>query len=76
MSGSNLNTVGTITTQIETQDEFYHPRRSYLLVEGELIKAANSARYTAAADMHFVITESCICFRMRGMSLVDKKSKM
>ena len=50
-SGSNLNTAGTITIHIESQDEFYHPRRSYLLVEGELIKAANSARYTAAADI-------------------------
>ena len=50
-SGSSLNTAGTITIHIESQDEFYHPRRSYLLVEGELIKAANSARYTAAADI-------------------------
>ena len=38
-SGSNLNSAGTITIHIESQDEFYHPRRSYLLVEGELIKA-------------------------------------
>ena len=50
-SGSNLNTAGTITIHIESQDEFYHPRRSYLLVEGELIKATNDARYTAAADI-------------------------
>ena len=50
-SGSNLNTAGTITIHIESQDEFYHPRKSYLLVEGELVKAANGARYTAAADI-------------------------
>ena len=37
-SGSNLNTPGNITIHIESQDEFYHPRRSYLLVEGELVK--------------------------------------
>lgn len=48
-SGSNLNTPGTITIHIESQDEFYHPRRSYLLVEGELLKA-NGQRYTATAD--------------------------
>ena len=50
-SGSNLNTAGTITIHIESQDEFYHPRRSYLLVEGELVKAANGARYTANSDI-------------------------
>ena len=33
-SGSNLNTPGTITIHIESQDEFFHPRRSYLLVKG------------------------------------------
>ena len=33
-SGSNLNIPGNITIHIENQDEFYHPRRSYLLVGG------------------------------------------
>ena len=37
-SGSNLNIPGTITIHIESQDEFYHPRRSCLLVEGDLLK--------------------------------------
>ena len=50
-SGSNLNTPGTITIHIESQDEFYHPRRSYLLVEGELIKAADGKRYASIADI-------------------------
>ena len=50
-SGSNLNSAGTITIHIESQDEFYHPRRSYLLVEGELVKAANGVRYTANSDI-------------------------
>ena len=49
-SGSNLNTPGTITIHIESQDEFYHPRRSYLLVEGELLKAAGT-RYTTASEI-------------------------
>ena len=47
-SGSNLNTPGTISIHIESQDEFYHPRRSYLLVEGDIVKAANSDRYGVA----------------------------
>ena len=38
-SGSNLNISGNITIHIENQDEFFHPRRSYLLVEGNLVKA-------------------------------------
>ena len=50
-SGSNLNTPGTVTIHIESQDEFYHPRRSYLLIEGELIKAADGKRYTSTADI-------------------------
>ena len=49
-SGSNLNTPGTITIHIESQDEFYHPRRSHLLVEGELLKA-DGKRYTAGSDV-------------------------
>ena len=47
-SGSNLNIPGTITIHIESQDEFYHPRKSYLLVEGDLVKAADGSRYEAA----------------------------
>ena len=38
-SGSNLNMAGQITINIENQDEWYHPRRSMLLVEGDLLKA-------------------------------------
>ena len=45
-SGSNLNIPGTITIHIESQDEFYHPRKSYLLVEGDLLKA-DGTRYLA-----------------------------
>ena len=41
-SGSNLNIPGTISIHIESQDEFYHPRKSYLLIEGDLIKADNT----------------------------------
>ena len=45
-SGSNLNIPGTITIHIESQDEFYHPRRSCLLIEGDLLKE-NGTRYDA-----------------------------
>ena len=46
-SGSNLNISGNITIHIENQDEFFHPRRSYLLVEGNLLKE-DGTRYGAA----------------------------
>ena len=49
-SGSNLNIPGTISIHIESQDEFYHPRKSYLLIEGDLIKADNT-RYAKAATV-------------------------
>ena len=47
-SGSNLNISGNITIRIENQDEFYHPRRSYLLVKGNLVKE-NGTQYDANA---------------------------
>ena len=46
-SWSNLNIPGNINIHIENQDEFYHPRRSYLLVEGNLLKEEGT-RYAAA----------------------------
>ena len=46
-SGSNLNIPGNIHIHIENQDEFYHPRRSYLLVVGNLLKE-DGTRYAAA----------------------------
>ena len=49
-SGSDLNMTGEITFRINNEDEFYHPRRSYLLIEGDILKAANDNRY-ADADM-------------------------
>ena len=48
-NGSNLNIPGTITIHIECKDEFYHPRRSCPLVEGDVTKD-NGERYAAGAD--------------------------
>ena len=48
-SGSNLNIPGNITIHIESQDEFFHPRRSYLLVEGNLLKDGAAGVYDANA---------------------------
>ena len=45
--GSQLNSSGQITITIENTDDFYHPRRSWLLVEGDLLKADDDARYAS-----------------------------
>ena len=38
ITGSQLNTSGQITITIENTDDFYHPRGSWLLVQGQLLK--------------------------------------
>ena len=48
-SGSNLNISGNINIHIENQDEFFHPRRSYLLVEGNLLPTAGGVYDANAA---------------------------
>ena len=40
---TNLNTAGEIRINIELQDLFSHPAESYLLFEGKLTKADNTA---------------------------------
>ena len=44
-SGSNLNVPGTITINIKRQDEFYHPRKCFLLVEGDSLQKTDRSHY-------------------------------
>ena len=62
-SGSNLNMAGQITIRIDNEDEFYHPRRSWLLVQGDLVKADDSLY---AVDDLVTLTNNgiCTCFQM------------
>ena len=48
LTGAQLNSSGQITITIENTDDFYHPRHSWLLVEGDLVKAADDTRYVDA----------------------------
>ena len=41
--GTNLNNVGDIRINIETQDIFTHSNKSFLLIEGRLTKADGTA---------------------------------
>ena len=45
ISGSQLNMSGQTTITIENTDDILHPRQSYSLVEGDLVKAADEARF-------------------------------
>lgn len=43
ISGTQLNGAGQITIRIENQDAFFLPRRSWLQIEGKLVKADDTA---------------------------------
>ena len=43
ITGTNLNNGGDIRISIESQDVFTHPSESYLIFEGRLTKADNTA---------------------------------
>ena len=45
---SQLNMSGQITVTIENTDDFFYPCHSWLLVEGNLVKAAGEMRYQNA----------------------------
>ena len=45
ITGTQLNSAGQITITIENQDQFLHLHNSYLLIEGDVLKA-DSTRYT------------------------------
>ena len=39
ITGTQINSAGQITITIENQDQFPHLHNSYLLIEGEVLKA-------------------------------------
>ena len=47
ITGTQLNNAGQITIAIENQDQFLHLHNSYLLTEGNVLKADNT-RYADA----------------------------
>ena len=63
-TGSQLNSSGQITITIENTDDFYHPHRSWLLVEGDLLKD-DDTRY-AVADL-VTLTNNAIMYLFTNM---------
>ena len=61
ITGTQLNSAGQITITIENQDQFLQLHNSYLLIEGDVLKADNT-RYADAISLHPPITGCCIYF--------------
>ena len=63
ISGTNLNN-GDIRINIESQDQFFHPSESYLLIEGQLLKAAGGLY---GNDDNITLTNNGIMYLFRNI---------
>ena len=59
ITGTQINSSGHITITIENQDQFLHLRKSYLLIEGNVLKAEGMQMLIS---LHSPIMGSCIYF--------------
>ena len=66
ITGTQLNSAGQITITNENQDQFVQLHSSYLLIEGDVLKA-DSARY-ADADL-VALTNNGIMYLFSSMKL-------
>ena len=66
ITGTQLNSSGQITITIENQDQFLHLHNSYLLIEGDVLKA-DSTRY-AYADL-VALTNNGLMYLFSSMKL-------
>ena len=66
ITGTKLNSAGQITIIIENQDEFLYLHNSYLLIEGEVLKADNT-RY-ADADV-IALTNNVLLYLFNSLKL-------
>ena len=54
ITGTNLNSPGEIRITIESQDEYFHPANSYLLITGKLVKDADGSNYAAGDNVSLI----------------------
>ena len=66
ITGTQLNSAGQITITIENQDQFLHLNNSYLLIEGDVLKA-DDTRY-ANADL-IALTNNGLLHLFSGLKL-------
>ena len=73
ITGTQLNSAGQITITIENQDQFLHLQNSYLLIEGEMLKADN-ARY-ADADL-VALTNNGLLYLFSSLKLTLARQEL
>ena len=71
ITGAQLNNAGQVTITIENQDQFLHLHNSYLLIEGNVLKADN-ARY-ADADL-IALTNNGLLYLFSSLTVEHVKS--
>ena len=65
ITGTNLDNIGDIRINIESQDIFTHPSESFLLIEGRLTKAADGTAY--ADGNNISITNNAMMYLFRDI---------
>ena len=65
ITGTNLDNIGDIRINIESQDIFTHPSESFLLIEGRLTKAADGSDYANADNIS--ITNNAMMYLFRDI---------
>ena len=63
ITGTNLDNIGDIRINIESQDIFTHPSESFLLIEGRLTKAADGTNYANADNISLTNNAMMYLFR-------------
>ena len=64
VTGTNINSVGDIRINIETEDLFTHPSESFLLIEGRLTKLEGTAY---ANDDNISLTNNAMMYLFRDI---------
>ena len=65
ITGTNLDNIGDIRINIESQDIFTHPSESFLLIEGRLTKANDGTDYANADNIS--ITNNAMMYLFRDI---------
>ena len=66
ITGTQLNSAGQITITIENQDQFLHLHKSYLLIEGDVLKAD----HTRYADVDLIaLTNNGLLYLFSSLKL-------
>ena len=63
ITGTNLDNIGDIRINIESQDIFTHPSESFLLIEGRLTKAVDGTNYANADNISLTNNAMMYLFR-------------